>query len=102
MDIVKIDPFLYGYFLDGTLEHSERTGLALLHAAKNIEIRFSRGKQADPQHPNRPKGAGLGLSIVKVIGDAHGGHAYVESTVGLGSIFGLEIPAPEEEHTENT
>lgn len=41
MDIVKIDPFLYGYFLDETLEHGERVGLALLHAAKNIEIRFS-------------------------------------------------------------
>ena len=40
-DIVKIDPFLYGYFLDETLEHGERVGLALLHAAKNIEIKFS-------------------------------------------------------------
>ena len=37
----QIDPFLYGYFSDETLEHGERTGLALLHAAKNIEIRFS-------------------------------------------------------------
>ena len=42
MDIIKIDPFLYGYFLDDTLEHGERVGLALLHAAKNIEIKFSR------------------------------------------------------------
>ena len=41
-DIVKIDPFLYGYFLDETLEHGERVGLALLHAAKNIDIKFSR------------------------------------------------------------
>ena len=41
MDIVKIDPFLYGYFSDETLEHGERVGLALLHAAQNIEIRFS-------------------------------------------------------------
>ena len=41
-DIVKIDPFLYGYFLDETLEHGERVGLALLYAAKNIELRFSR------------------------------------------------------------
>lgn len=41
-DIARIDPFLYGYFSDETLEHGERVGLALLHAAKNIEIRFSR------------------------------------------------------------
>ncbi len=40
-NIAQIDPFLYGYFLDETLEHGERVGLALLHAAKNIEIRFS-------------------------------------------------------------
>ena len=42
MDIVKTAPFLYGYFLNQTLEHGERAGLALLYAAKNIEIKFSR------------------------------------------------------------
>lgn len=41
-DIAKIDPFLYGYFLNEKLEHGERVGLALLYAAKNIEISFSR------------------------------------------------------------
>lgn len=40
-NLVKIDPFLYGYFLDETLEHGERVGLALFHAAKNIEVKFS-------------------------------------------------------------
>lgn len=38
----KIDPFLYGYFLDEGLELGERVGLALLHASKNLEIKFSR------------------------------------------------------------
>ena len=42
VNLAQIDPFLYGYFLNETLEHGERVGLALLHAAKNIEIRFSR------------------------------------------------------------
>ena len=37
--LAHIDPFLYGYFLDESLEHGERVGLALLYAAKNIEIR---------------------------------------------------------------
>ena len=41
-NFAQIDPFLYGYFSDETLEHGERVGLALLHAAKNIEIGFSR------------------------------------------------------------
>ncbi len=41
-NLAQIDPFLYGYFIAETLEHGERVGLALLHASKNIEIRFSR------------------------------------------------------------
>ena len=41
MNIAQIDPFLYGYFLDESLEHGERVGLALLHAAQNIEISLS-------------------------------------------------------------
>ena len=41
-DILKIDPFLYGFFSDESLEYGERVGLALLYAAKNIEIKFSR------------------------------------------------------------
>lgn len=54
--------------------------------------RFSRGT---PAADVRPGGAGLGLSIVHAIGQAHGGRAFVDSTVGLGSVFGLELPAPE-------
>ncbi len=41
-NLAQIDPFLYGYFLDETLEHGERVGLALLHASKNLEIKISR------------------------------------------------------------
>ena len=40
--LAKIDPLLYGYFFDEALEHGERVGLALLHAAKNIDIKLSR------------------------------------------------------------
>ena len=39
--LAQIDPFLEGYFSDETLEHGERVGLALLHAAQHLEIRFS-------------------------------------------------------------
>lgn len=41
-ELERIAPFLHGYFSDETLEHGERVGLALLCAAKNIEIRFSK------------------------------------------------------------
>ena len=53
--------------------------------------RFRRGETGSA----RGGGAGLGLSIVDAIGRAHGGRAFVESTVGIGSVFGLEIPAAE-------
>ncbi len=42
ISLAQIDPFLYGYFSDEALEHGERVGLALLCAAKNLDIKFSR------------------------------------------------------------
>ena len=40
--LAKIDPLLYGYFLDESLEIGERTGRALLNGAKNLNIKTSR------------------------------------------------------------
>lgn len=61
------------------------------HLQDSLFGRFHRGEAGDSP---RPTGAGLGLSIVKAIAEAHGGRAYLDSTVGLGSIFGMEFPAP--------
>lgn len=38
------------------------------------------------------RGLGLGLSLVKAIVEAHGGHVYVESRPGAGSTFVVTIP----------
>ena len=40
----------------------------------------------------RPRGSGLGLSIVKRIADAHGGRVGVDTEPGLGSSFYMELP----------
>lgn len=50
--------------------------------------RFARGRIGK----RATRGAGLGLSIVKAIAEAHGGTVEVESDLGRGSRFSLVIP----------
>ncbi|MGW5054333.1 ATP-binding protein [Actinokineospora sp. NPDC004072] len=50
--------------------------------------RFSRGPGAAPG-----QGAGLGLSIVRAIAEAHGGSVRLVSIPGQGSSFGIDLPA---------
>ncbi len=38
------------------------------------------------------RGTGLGLAIVKAIAEYHGGRTLMESTLGLGSTFSIEVP----------
>ncbi len=42
--------------------------------------------------PDRPKGSGIGLALVKAIAEAHGGEVCVESTFGEGSTFTITTP----------
>jgi signal transduction histidine kinase len=54
---------------------------------------FDRFYQADTSLSRQAEGAGLGLSIVKFIVDAHKGKIDVESKPDKGSIFKITIPA---------
>lgn len=63
-------------------------GIAQEHLA-HLTQRFYR---ADKDRSREKGGSGLGLSIVKHITEAHGGHIEIESVVGTGSTFRLFFP----------
>ena len=54
---------------------------------------FDKFYQADNQAQAATKGTGLGLAIAKEIVEAHGGGISVESTVGVGTVFVVRLPA---------
>lgn len=63
--------------------------------AERIFERFTRGDSTGAR-----RGSGLGLAIVRAIADGHGGSAWVDSVLGEGATFGIDIPAPTTERSE--
>jgi len=57
--------------------------------AEHLFDRFARGSNALAA---RLPGSGLGLSIVKVLTELHGGHVRVHSVLGSGSTFSVTLP----------
>jgi signal transduction histidine kinase len=61
---------------------------------QRIFERFERGRRS------RYEGSGLGLSIVRAIAEAHGGHVALESEPGEGARFDIVVPVDAEPETE--
>jgi two-component system OmpR family sensor kinase len=85
-----------------TLGLEQRDGYALLSVAdtgvgineEDLGQVFERFYRADRSRSRHSGGAGLGLSIVKRVAEAHGGYATVASIAGRGSTFALWLPLP--------
>jgi signal transduction histidine kinase/HAMP domain-containing protein len=68
----------------------EDTGLGVAPADQpRLFEKFFRARAGEAR---REKGSGLGLAIVKSIAEQHGGRVSMESRLGAGSMFTLEVP----------
>ncbi len=66
------------------------TGIGI--AADKIDTLFAEFRQSDATIARDFGGTGLGLSISKKFVELHGGQIWVESELGRGSTFFIEIP----------
>ena len=56
---------------------------------------FERFYRVDPARSRQTGGTGLGLSIVRHVAELHGGEVGVQSVLGAGSTFIVELPIAE-------
>ncbi len=66
------------------------TGIGI--APANLDLIWKPFRQLDTGHARHYDGAGLGLSLAKLMIEAMGGKVFVESEEGKGSSFGFELP----------
>lgn len=61
-------------------------------AEEHLPFIFERFYRVDPSRSRQTGGAGLGLTIVQNLVEAHGGKTWVQSSLSKGSTFGFSLP----------
>jgi PAS domain S-box-containing protein len=115
MESIEADPTLLrqaiANLVDNALKYTPQKGLVRLRASQEEGVQrvviednglgiaptdqarlFEKFYRARRSESLKEKGAGLGLAIVKSIVEQHGGRVRVESRLGMGSTFTLELP----------
>ena len=65
---------------------------------EEVNLVFEQFHQIDNSNTKAKGGTGLGLAIAKQIVEMHGGRIWVESTLGKGATFQMELPIRAEGH----
>ncbi len=96
-----------GKILLGCRRHGDRlgievwdTGIGIQHA--QFQAIFEEYHQVDNAARDRSRGLGLGLSIVRRLGDLLGHAVHVRSRPGKGSVFSIMVPLASGEPTQAT
>lgn len=66
---------------------------------EHLKSIFGRFYQVDKSMARNAEGSGIGLSLVKMLVELHGGSISVDSEIGKGSVFTVELPVKEIEHS---
>lgn len=66
------------------------TGIGI--APLDLQYVFEKFSRIGRSETDRQRGTGIGLAIVKSVAERHGGRVWVESQLGKGSTFSLELP----------
>ncbi|MBE0698490.1 MAG: PAS domain S-box protein, partial [Anaerolineaceae bacterium] len=74
------------------------TGIGI--APLDLPHLFEKFYRSGRREAYQQRGTGLGLAIVKSIAERHGGRVWVDSQLGKGSVFSLEMPCEQPEKVE--
>ncbi len=123
MDPLMADPVLlrqaFANLLENSIKYTQPKGVVVIQAGETerghwVRFRdsgvgisaadrarlFDRFRSLDERDGIQSRGMGLGLAIVKSIVDQHGGTITVESKLGEGSVFTVEIPFLDQRHNQ--